>query len=112
MEKILESEVSFGDSLYGGRGRHYQDILARGEVIGCLIERERSILAPIETTYQVCVPEDKAEKAQRWVASEDKGCVMALFDDFDKYLEFYNREVLGIPEKGLYVRESLFDFAE
>jgi hypothetical protein len=112
MEKILESEVSFGESCYSGRGRHYQDILARGQVIGCLIEREHSILAPIETTYQVCVSEDKAEKAQCWVDSEDKGYIMAQFDDFDKYLEFYNREVLGIPDKSLYVRESLFDFTE
>jgi hypothetical protein len=92
---ILENEVTFGDSMYGGHGRHYQDILARGQVIGCLIERERSILAPIETTYQICVPESKAEKVERWIESEDAGYIFALFDDFDKYLDFYNAEVHG-----------------
>ena len=94
MEKILETEVSFGEPCYGGRGRHYQDILARGQVIGCLVERERGILAPIETTYQICVPEKHVDKAARWVESEDEGYIFALFDELDKYLAFVNDTIL------------------
>lgn len=93
--RILESDVTFGDS-QGSGGKHYQDILAHGKVIGCLYERERGLLAPIETLYCVCVPEAKAEKCPRWIESEDEGQIIALFEDFDQYLQFVNEEVVPV----------------
>lgn len=94
MQPITENEITFENPCCGGRGRHYQDIVARGRIIACLIERERGFLQPIETIHQVCVPEAKAEKCERWVESEDAGYIMAMFEDFDAFLKFYNAEVL------------------
>jgi hypothetical protein len=106
MNPITETEITFENPTEYRRGSHCQDIVARGKIIGCLIERERGWLQPIETIHQVCVPEAKADKCERWVESEDAGYIMAMFEEFDAFLSFYNAEVL--PEIDF---EQLYDFA-
>ena len=106
MEKITSEEITF-ESSYAVGGSHWSDIMFQGKVIGVLLEREKNLLAPIETTYRVCVPDALVDASINYYESEDEGFVFAWFTELEAFIDFYNKKVLGI----IGVRQLEFDFS-
>ena len=86
---ILIDDITFDNPVTDAR-RHWQDIIHKGEVIGAICETSKGLLLPLDTRYQVCVPEKHAPLAESWYTTEDKGYIFACFDTLDKFVEFVN----------------------
>ena len=88
------------------RGKHWSNIVCRGKIIGALLERERGLLAPIETTHQICVPEELVDDSIYSYDTEDKGLVFACFTEVEDFVVFYNKKILNLTD----VKQMTFAF--
>ena len=99
MKKLTSEEIVFEPSFVSG-GKHWSDIMFQGEVIGALLERERSLLAPVETRYQLGVDIGLVDvTGVNYYESEDEGWVYVFFTELEDFVTFYNKKVLGITDE-------------
>ena len=92
MKTIINlSQITFSESSPTGRGREfYQNIIFEGKEIGCLIERETSILKPITERYQIYAKESETTIFDGFEHSEDEGFIFGYFFTLDKFINYYN----------------------
>jgi hypothetical protein len=93
--KILSmNQITFGESITTGRGREfYQDIILEGKDIGCLIERETSLLKPITERYQICAKESEVSIFDGFEHSEDEGFILGYFYKLEDFIDYYNSKL-------------------
>jgi len=82
-------KITYGDSEMDSR-THYQAILHGNDEIGVLIERETSILKPIEQTFQFGEVENFIPEDMNFFESEDEGWVYVTSDSLEDFIEKKN----------------------
>jgi len=88
--KITNEKQIIFKQIYYAHGTNYSDIIFNGKSIGCLVEKQSSILNPISETYQMLSPEDKKDNFDGWYESEDIGFIFGYFNSLDKFINYYN----------------------
>ena len=83
-----EDELRYGESIDIGQGKHRQDIMYKGEFVGFLYSKEKSIFAPIEELY--IIPDiDRGLETDGFIT-------LKSFDNYDEALQYVQMNFDGI----------------
>lgn len=90
--EALENTITFGDSVYIGRGRHQQEIFVEEQSIGWLDEKEGGILTPIATYWHI--PDVEYE-----VDPDDNFCDVKVFTSDEDALAYIGSNLEEIKKR-------------
>lgn len=86
---IEQKYIEYSEPQYIGSAC-YQDILHKGENIGCLVSLKGGLLEPIKETYQFCIKEDLTPKGFTIYVTEDKGYAFVQTNNLFSFIKALN----------------------